>query len=127
MLCSLWYSSIIVNKISNEERKKVELWAGAIQKKANLVNYTDKLFDKLRTEERKKVELYVEAIKRLTNPNPNFNPDYTFLSKVVTSNTTVPVILADQEKNIKTDLDVLIFCSWSVGLCLLVFRRRASK
>jgi two-component system, sporulation sensor kinase D len=110
VLCSLWYSSIIVNKISNEERKKVELWAGAIQKKANLVNYTDKLFDKLRTEERKKVELYVEAIKRLTNPNPNFNPDYTFLSKVVTSNTTVPVILADQEKNIKTsrNLDSLI-------------------
>lgn len=110
VLSSLWYSSIIVNKISSEERKKVELWAEAIQKKAKLVNYTDKLFDKLRTEERKKVELYVEAIKRLTAPNPRYNPDYTFLSKVVTSNTTVPVILADAEKNIKTsrNLDSLI-------------------
>lgn len=110
VLSSLWYSSIIVNKISTEERKKVELWAEAIKKKANLVNYTDKLFEKLRTEERKKVELYVEAIKRLTNPNPSFNPDYIFLSQVVTSNTTVPVILADKEKNIKTtrNLDSLI-------------------
>ena len=110
VLSSLWYSSIIVRKISKEERKKVELWAEAIQKKANLVNYTDKLFDKLRTEERKKVELYVEAIKRLTNPDPNFNPDYTFLSNVVTSNTTVPVILTDEDKKIKThrNLDSLL-------------------
>ena len=110
VLSSLWYSSIIVNRISKEERTKVQLWAEAIQKKANLVNYTDKLFDKLRNEERKKVELYVEAIKRLTNPDPNFNPDYLFLSKVVTNNTTVPVILVDEEKNIKTtrNLDSLI-------------------
>lgn len=106
VLSSLWYSSLLVDRISREERKKVELWAEAIQKKANLVNYTDKLFDKLRNEERKKVELYVEAIKRLTNPDPNFNPDYSFLSRVVTNNTTVPVILTDEEKNIKNTRNI---------------------
>lgn len=102
VLSSLWYSSLLVDKIAKDERKKVELWAEAIKKKALLVNYTDKLFDKLRNEERKKVELYVEAIKRLTNPNPNINPDYTFLSKVVTNNTTVPVVLTDDQNKVKT-------------------------
>ena len=36
---SLWYTDTLVNKIATEERKKVKLWADAIQKKANLVKH----------------------------------------------------------------------------------------
>ena len=54
---SLWYSNRIVDRVRAEERKKVELWAEAVQNRAELVNYTEKLFDRLRDEERKKVQL----------------------------------------------------------------------
>src|ERR1035437_2289355 len=89
---SLWYTNILVNKIAHDERKKVKLWADAVQKKANLVKYTNELFNKIKTEERKKVELWAEATKQLSKDLS----DYGFVLKVVSDNTTVPVILADE-------------------------------
>ena len=41
VVVSLWYTNILANKIALEERTKVKLWAEAIQKKANLVKYTN--------------------------------------------------------------------------------------
>ncbi len=92
---SLWYTNILVNKIAQDERKKVKLWADAVQKKANLVKYTNELFNKIKTEERKKVELWAEATKQLSRDLS----DYGFVLKVVSDNTTVPVILADASGN----------------------------
>lgn len=89
---SLLYTNILVNKIAKEERNKVKLWADAIQKKANLVKYTNELFNKIKTEERKKVELWADATKQLSKDLS----DYSFVLKVVSDNTTVPVILADE-------------------------------
>src|ERR1035437_6131275 len=89
---SLWYTNILVNKIAHEERKKVKLWANAVQKKVNLVKYTNELFNKIKTEERKKVELWAEATKQLSGDLS----DYGFVLKVVSDNTTVPVILANE-------------------------------
>lgn len=88
---SLWYTNTLVNKIAKEERKKVKLWADAIQKKANLVKYTNELFNKIKTDERKKVELWAEATRQLSKDLS----DYGFVLKVVSDNTTVPVILTD--------------------------------
>ncbi len=90
---SLWYTNLLVNKIAQEERKKVKLWADAVQKKANLVKYTNELFNKIKTEERKKVELWAEATKQLSRELS----DYGFVLKVVSDNTTVPVILANEK------------------------------
>ncbi len=89
---SLWYANLLVNKIAKEERVKVKLWADAIQKKANLVKYTNELFNKIKTDERKKVELWAEATRQLSYELS----DYGFVLKVVSDNTTVPVILADE-------------------------------
>lgn len=90
---SLWYTNILVNKIAQEERRKVKLWAEAVQKKAILVKYTNELFNKLKNEERKKVELWAEATKQLSKDLT----DYGFVLKVVSDNTTVPVILANEK------------------------------
>jgi two-component sensor histidine kinase len=89
---SLWYTNLIVNKIAQEERRKVKLWADAVQKKANLVKYTNELFNKIKSDERKKVELWAEATKQLSKDLT----DYGFVLKVVSDNTTVPVILTDE-------------------------------
>lgn len=93
VVASLWYSNSIVSKIREEERNKVQLWAEAVQSRAQLVNYTNALFDRLREEERKKVELWAEAMVRLVTDNTSVAPFYL---KIVANNTTVPVVITDQ-------------------------------
>lgn len=95
---SLWYSNRIVNKVRDEERRKVKLWAEAVQNRAELVNYTQKLFDRLREEERKKVELWAEAMLRLVSTTER---DFSFYLKVVSDNTTVPVVITDSKGDMK--------------------------
>jgi signal transduction histidine kinase len=92
---SLWYTNLLVNEISQDERRNVKLWADAVQKKANMVKYTNDLFNKLKNQERKKVELWADATRELSK---DLN-DYGFVLKVVSDNTTVPVILTDEHKN----------------------------
>lgn len=91
---SLWYSNAIVNKVRQEERRKVELWAEAVRNRAQLVNYTDSLFHRLREEERKRVELWADAQVHLASDDVN---DLSFYLKVVSENTTIPVIITDGE------------------------------
>jgi len=95
---SFWYTSTLVKQIANEERTKARLWAEAIQNKASLVKYTNELFQEINIEERKKVERWAEATRILANAN-NIS-DYTFILKVVSDNTTVPVILTDEDGTI---------------------------
>lgn len=95
---SLWYSNRIVEAVRQEERRKVKLWAEAVQNRAELVNYTEKLFERLREEERKKVQLWAEAMLRLVSTNGD---DLSFYLKVVSDNTTVPVIITDAKGEVK--------------------------
>ena len=53
---SLWYTNILVKKIARSERNNVRIWADAIQRKANLVAYTETFFEQIREEERKRAE-----------------------------------------------------------------------
>ncbi|MCW5900071.1 MAG: HAMP domain-containing histidine kinase [Flavobacteriales bacterium] len=91
---SLWYSNQIVENVREGERRKVRLWAEAVQNRAELVNYTERLFERLRDEERKKAELLGEAQQRLVSGR---DVDLTFVLKVVTDNTTIPVIITDSK------------------------------
>lgn len=88
---ALWYAGTIVDKVKAEERKKVRLWAEAVQNRADFVVNADTLFFNVTIEERKKAELYAEAIKQLSK---DLN-DFTFVFDVIKNNTTVPVILTD--------------------------------
>lgn len=94
---SLWYTNKLVNSIKNDEGKKIRLWAEAVQKKAGLVKFTNDLFQKLQTEERKKAELYALATKQLSTDEFSVSE---FVLKVLQDNTTVPVILTDDQNNI---------------------------
>ncbi|MBK8340788.1 MAG: HAMP domain-containing histidine kinase [Flavobacteriales bacterium] len=99
VVASLWYSNRIVDEVRQEERRKVRLWADAVQNRAGLVNYTEKLFDRLREEERKKVQLWAEAMLRLVGSSDA--SDLSFYLKVVSDNTTVPVIITDAKGDVK--------------------------
>lgn len=95
---SVMFSNNLVKKIATDERKKVKIWANAIQQKANLVNYTNDFFKKIKEEERKRVEIWAEATKRLINAG--INEDLSFYTQIIAGNTTIPVVLTDEEKNI---------------------------
>jgi hypothetical protein len=100
IIASLWYTNVVVQKISTEERKKVQLWAEAIQKKATLVNLTRTLFSKLSNEERNKIELWAEANKRLATSDNH--TDLTFYLNIIGRNTTIPVLVVDENENISS-------------------------
>lgn len=96
VIASLWYTNILVKKIADDERKKVRLWAEAIQRKASLVKYTNELFHKIENEERQKIELWAEANRQLGKDLS----DYTFVLEVIKNNQTIPVIIADENGKI---------------------------
>jgi signal transduction histidine kinase len=103
VLTSLWYTNKLVSEIKTDEEKKVRLWAEAVQKKAGLVKFTNDLFQKLKTEEQKKTELYALATKQF---NSNMFCVTDFVLKVLEDNTTVPVILTDDENNITASRNI---------------------
>ena len=89
---SLAYTKSLVDKISSEEKTKVQIWADAVQRRSALVHYTSDLFEKLQEGERSKVELYLEATKYLARPDVT---EVSFALNVLNENTTVPVILTN--------------------------------
>lgn len=91
---TFFYTNRLVSRIATEEKEKVKLWAEAIDKKAELIRFTNDLFKELGKEELKKVSLWAEATRKLANISGN--EDFSLPLKVVEDNTTVPVILADE-------------------------------
>lgn len=102
---SLWYTKTLVEKVAAEERSKVEIWAEAVKKRSTLVQYTSKLFDKLQEGERKKVELYLEATRYVTRPDVT---DLSFALNVLNENTTVPVILTNEQGEITSYRNIAV-------------------
>jgi signal transduction histidine kinase len=95
---SLWYSNVLVKKIARDERMKIHTWANALQTRAHLVNSTQKFFSQIQEEERNKVELYAEALQRFVKAGPN--DDLGFYLKIISNNTSIPVIQTDSKGNI---------------------------
>ncbi|KFD39469.1 sensor histidine kinase [Schleiferia thermophila] len=60
--------------------------------------YTESLAEELRIEERKKVELWADAINIAAYAEPG--EDLNLANKILINNTTIPIILADEEDNI---------------------------
>jgi len=113
---SMWYSNIVVNKLAKEEKKNIRIWADAIQSKTKLVTYTEEFFQKFREEDHKRVEQLAEAYKQLIKTeDPDAN--LTFYVDIIKSNTTIPLILTDEDgriidvNNVDFDKDTVIFLS----------------
>jgi len=93
IIASLWYTNDLVKSIAKDERQKAKLWAEAVQKKAKLVKFTNELFEKIKIEERKKAELFAQATKQISTSNGSID---NFALVVLQENTSVPVILTDE-------------------------------
>jgi two-component sensor histidine kinase len=96
---SLWYTSQLVRKIADSEKRNVELWAEAVRRKALMMEATSQLYAKIAKEERKKVQLWAEANKLLPQL-PDDDAALGFVFAVIVDNETVPVILTDSKGKI---------------------------
>ena len=85
-----------MNIYSQKQRWKILLLFAALLIGAASLWYTNKLVNKLAEEENKKIQLWAEATKRLSDVS-EVNSDINFLSTVISNNTTIPVIWADQD------------------------------
>jgi signal transduction histidine kinase len=95
---SLWYTNIIVNKIATSERENVKIWAEALQRKANLVAYTDRFFEQIRREERKRAEILADVSKNMMVEVNSEVLDVYY--KIITGNETIPVIMTKENDSI---------------------------
>lgn len=91
---TLWYSNHIAESIREEERNKIELWSEAIKRRAELVTFTEKLFEALKIEERKRADLLGNAYNIVSDPT--FEGDLTFIAHFLWENTTIPVLMYDE-------------------------------
>lgn len=96
---SLWYTNILVKEIAEDERMSINIWANAIQGKANLVNYTKKFFDQIKEEEYKRALLLAEAYRNFRFEESSRTLE--FYRQMMEYNTTIPIILTDDEDHIK--------------------------
>lgn len=98
---SLFYTSYITDKIKQDERLRIKIWSDAIRIQVNQLYLTNKLFDKVKSEEEKKVRLWAKAMQELGKDIT----DYTFALEVIQDNTTVPVILTDNQGNFSSSIN----------------------
>ena len=96
---SLWYTNILVRQIAEDERMSINIWANAIQRKANLVNYTKKFFDQIKEEEYKRALILAEAYRNFRFEESSRTLE--FYRQMMEYNTTIPIILTDSKDNIK--------------------------
>ena len=93
-----------VQDIRYEGRKKILLWADAVQQRNTLLEYTAQLFEKLEQDELQKVELWRESQQLIMEVNdPQF---LTFLLKIISTNQNIPIILTDAQKKVISTMNV---------------------
>lgn len=97
---NFWYSNYMVQEIKQAERIKLERWSNTILQRAQLVNYAHNLYNDLKEEENKKMEVFADAIQRMLGNNEY--EDYTFISKIIKQNTTIPVIILYSDSSLHT-------------------------
>ncbi len=91
-------TTLYVNIYTQKQRWKLLLLLAALMIGTASLWYTNRLVQKLSEEERKKIELWAEATRRLADVS-ELNTDINFLSNVISNNTTIPVIWADDHFN----------------------------
>ena len=88
---SLLYTQQLVNKLREDEKTRISLWAQAIQKKAALVKFTTDIILQTAEQEKEKAELFARCMRELQKDVC----DYSFVVDVLSNNKTVPVVLVD--------------------------------
>jgi len=95
---SLFLSNQIVSKVGDQERQHAKQWAGAIKKRVELIQLTNRTFMQLREKEKEKMKLWIDASKEVANQTTFSIPEFPM--QIVKDNNDIPVILLDEDRNI---------------------------
>ena len=96
---SLWFSNRIVKKVAGHEVERVQQWADAVKRKADLVNFTNNALDQLRVNERTKVDFWTKAIVNATDQELD---DYTFILHIIEkTGNDIPLIITNSNNEIE--------------------------
>jgi two-component system, sporulation sensor kinase D len=101
---SLYLTNVLVGEIRKDERKNVQIWADAIHHRAEIVNYTNKLFEQIKEEERLRMKTVAETHRRMITAS--ISEDLTFESGIIENNVSIPVIVSDENGNIQSARNV---------------------
>lgn len=90
----------IIGKISENERRQVIAWANTVQKKADMVNYTEDFFKELREEEHRRAEMLARAYEFLGQSDVTDMCNAFVVNDIILNNKNIPVLIADQNNRI---------------------------
>ena len=94
----LIYSNKLIGNIAQEERKRIEIWAGAISYKAQFVNETDRFFRSIKVDVGNNARIVAGAIKKVTQAS--WDEDLTFYQDIISTNTSIPLIVVGRNGTI---------------------------
>ncbi len=100
----IFYANKLVNNIAQEERKRMEIWAGAISYKAQIVNETEHFFNSIKVEEDNHARILATTVKKIIEAP--LDEDLTFYNEIISSNKTVPLIITSQGGAIDASINV---------------------
>ena len=98
------YSNKLIKKIAQEERQRIEIWAGAITYKTQIINETERFFDSIRIEEGNQASIFAKAVKKVAEAS--LYEDITFYQDIISANQTVPTIIANPNGNIDAAINL---------------------
>ena len=98
------YSNKLIKKIAQEERQRIEIWAGAISYKTQIINETERFFDSIRIEEGNQASIFAKAVKKVAEAS--LYEDITFYQDIISANKTVPTIIASPNGNIDAAINL---------------------
>ncbi|MFZ4463100.1 MAG: sensor histidine kinase [Bacteroidales bacterium] len=95
---SIFYTNRLVNRFADEERNRIQVWAETVQRRIQMIRYNESFYAQISQQERERVELLAKAYHRLLDGS--MNEDLTFFLEIISNNTSIPVIVADEKGNI---------------------------
>ncbi len=98
------YSNRLISNIAQEERKRIEIWAGAISYKAQIVNETENFFNSIKLEEDNHATILATAIKKIIEAP--LDEDLTFYQSIIAANKTVPLLVTSRTGSIDASVNV---------------------
>lgn len=98
------YSNKLIKKIAQEERQRIEIWAGAITYKTQIINETERFFDSIRIEEGNQASIFAKAVKKVAEAS--LYEDITFYQDIISANQTVPTIIASPNGNVDAAINL---------------------
>lgn len=95
----IWYSDSLMDKIADDERNRIAIWADAVRRKSEVVTFTNDFFKKVAKEEQMHATHLVKVLIKLININPD-REDIMFYLDFIADNETIPLIIVSKKDEV---------------------------